>query len=217
MTINLQNLKNSNIAVGFFGISYLKEYNHWMSWKTNPDWRKSNYKTTLYEILAERNNKIDHYFSTYHHELEQELIDFYRPKNYLFNEFENGKRGISRHKRFTETIGLFENNYDYYIMTRFDIYFKYEQLLNCNISNSSINVTSKHGCGNDMNLLCDSFYFFNNSMLDIFKCFLENIEVGEEEGFAYHILHRKPNAPDFSYMIEGSYYSHNCPVWTIIR
>ena len=202
MSLQLSQIKNKNIAVGFFGISYMKSYKHWMGWETNPDWRKTNYKETLYNILLNSNNNIDHYLSTYHNDLENELLSYFNPINCKLNDF---------------ILNIFQNHYDYYIMTRFDLSFDYDVLSMCNIKNSAINVTSKHGYGTDTELLCDYFYIFDNSMLKPFTVFIENLPPDNGDLCYYHKLHRYENSPTFAYMIEGSYYSHNCPLWKITR
>lgn len=215
--INLLDIKNQNIAIGLFGISYQNDYNHWMGWKTNPDWRKTNYKNTLYKVLIENDNKIDHFLSTYHNSAENELLSDFKPKAYKLNDFAAGSWVYYRHCRFKETLYLFDSTYEYYIMTRFDMSFIMDGLSRCKIENESINVTSKHGYGEDTELSCDYFYIFDKSMLDTFRIFIDNLPPDNGDFCYYHKLHRYANCPKFSYMIDGSYYSHNCPVWTLIR
>jgi hypothetical protein len=217
MISSLINIKNQNIAVGLFGISYKKDYNHWMGWKTNPDWRKTNYRNTLHKILKDNNNNVDHFLSTYHHEDEEELLSDFKPKSYILNNFDSGSSVYNRHCRFKETLNLFDANYDYYIMTRFDLSFIIEELSRCQVESESINVTSKHSLGEDTEVLCDSFYIFDNSMLESFRIFINNLPPDNQDIGYYHKLHRYPNSPKFSYMIDGSYYSHNCPVWKFVR
>lgn len=217
MISNLVDIKNQNIAVGLFGISYKKDHNHWMGWKTNPDWRKSNYKNTLHKILKDNNNNVDHFLSTYHHEIEEELLHDFNPKAHILNNFASGSWIYNRHCRFKEILNLFDTNYDYYIMTRFDISFIIEELSRCQVDSESINVTSKHGMGDDRELLCDCFYIFNRSMLESFRIFINNLPEDNGDIAYYHKLHRYLNSPNFSYMINGSYYSHNCPVWRLVR
>jgi|694.fasta_scaffold00807_6 hypothetical protein len=217
MSTTLRNFKNKNIATGFFGISYKNDYNHWMGWKTNPDWRKTNYKNSLYKLLIDNQNNVDHFFSTYHHSLENELLLDLNPKNFKFNDFMDGSWVYYRHCRFKELLSLFNDNYDYYIITRFDLSFNTEELLNCKIEDKKINVTSKHGYGSDTELSCDYFYMFDNSMLEQFRYFINNLPPDNGDFCYYHKLHRYENCPPFSYMIDGSYYSHNCPIWSIVR
>ena len=211
-----QNIINTNIAIGLFGISYMENYNHWMNWKTNPDWRKTNYKTTLYKTLSDQSNNIDHYFSTYYNPLENDLIAFFNPIKYQLNDFIDKEWAASRHERFKEVLNFFPDTYEYYIMTRFDLSFDPNVLLNSNIDTSSINVTSRHWYGEE-EVLCDYFYIFHISMLNTFKNFINNIPPADKDLCYYHRLHKHNNAPKFSYMIDGIYYSHNCPLWNIIR
>lgn len=217
MIINLCEIKNKNIAVGLFGISYKNDYDHWMGWKTNPDWRKTNYKDTLYKTLIENNNQVDHFLSTYHHEAEDALLSDFKPKAYKFNDFTAGSWVYYRHCRFKEALNLFDPTYDYYIMTRFDMSFIMDGLSRCKVEDKSINVTSKHGYGGDTELSCDYFYMFDRSMLDTFRIFIDNLPPDNGDFCYYHKLHRYNNCPKFSYMIDGSYYSHNCPVWILVR
>lgn len=217
MIKNLSDIQNKNIAIGFFGISYKNNYNHWMGWKTNPDWRNTNYKSSLYKLLVKNNNNIKHFLSTYQHDLENELLSDFNPQAYKLNNFQEGSWVYYRHCRFKEVLNLFPDYFDYYIMTRFDLSFNYDNLFNCKISDSSINVTSKHGVGEDIDLQCDYFYMFDQTMLEIFKSFINTLPPDNGDICYYHKLHRLKNAPRFSYMIDGSYYSHNCPIWRIVR
>lgn len=214
--------KNKKVAVGLFGISRRKQYKHWMGWNTDIDWRKSNYKETILKTLLESNNTVDHYFSTYHSDTEEELLDSLKPIAYKFNDFScntiDNSWVIDRHRRFQETIGLFPSDYDYYIMTRFDLWFNPETLPILNFDNSGINVTSKHGCGEDTELSCDYFYIFDNKMLEPFKKFINNLPPPANEDICYyHKLARYENSPKFCYLLDGYYYSHNCPLWRILR
>jgi len=217
MIRTLSQIQNKNIAVGLFGISYQNNYHHWMGWKTNPDWRKTNYKDSLNRLLIENNNNIEHFLSTYHHELENELLLDFNPTKYKFNNFEKGSWVYYRHLRFQEVLNLFSDIFDYYIVTRFDLSFNYDILYNCKISDYTINVTSKHGVGEDTELQCDYFYMFDRTMLQVFRDFIINLPQDNGDICYYHKLHRYDNTPTFSYMIDGSYYSHNCPVWHIVR
>jgi len=221
--MNIKDIVGKKIAVGFFGISYRENYNHWMGWSTNIDWNKTNYKDSLLRLLKESDNEVHHFFSTYHSEKENELLSELKPRDYKFTDFVCNKNNkgwiIDRHNRFKETINLFTEDYDYYIMTRFDLSFNYEKLLECEIKDSGVNVTSKHGIGEDTELICDYFYVFNGCVLKDFQHFINNLPKLEDTtdiGY-YHKLHRYENSPKFNYMIDGSYYSHNCPVWKIMR
>ena len=218
--MKLCEIKDKRIAIGMYGISYLPEYNHWMNWKCKIDWRNGNYKDTMHDILS-KSNKVDHYLSTYHSDLENELLSDFSPVGYKFTDYTCSKDNktwvLDKHNRIKEILGLFNDSYDYYIITRFDLDFSYDQLVKCNISNSSINVTSKHGCGKDKELICDSLYIFDNSMFNSFKSLIHDTTPKGNDHWYYHNLHRQKKCPKISYMIEGSYYSHNSPVWKIKR
>lgn len=218
-----QEISHKKIAIGLYGISYRSNYNHWMGWKTNVDYRSTNYQDSLLKVLRENNNTIDHYFSTYNSELNSNILQTFSPKKYLFNNFQDNTKDkswvIHRHNRFKETINLFEPGYDYYIVTRFDLSFNENILKDCKVQQDTINVTSKHGIGNDHDLICDYFYIFSCSMLERFRDFINNLQPPEDImdiGY-YHKLHRYPNSPPFSFLMDGVYFSHNCPLWRIIR
>lgn len=219
--MKLEDIRNKRIAVGFFGISHKQSYKHWMGWITNIDWRTTNYRESLLRVLLDRNNEVDHYFSTYYNDTSDELINTLKPYACKFSVFNDNKekdtRVFDRHSRFKETLNLFKDDYDYYIMTRFDLSFNHDNLLGCNIQNSSINITSKHGSGSNKELICDFFYAFDNSMLKTFRKFIDGLPPDNGDIGYYHKLHTYKNGPAFSFMIDGIYYSHNCPVWSIIR
>lgn len=220
--MKLCDIKNKRIAVGLFGISYRQSYNHWMSWTTNIDWRRSNYSQTVLRTLKESPNEVDHFMSTYHSDKESEILEHFNPKGYKLNEFECDLKEKSwvkkRHERFLETMELFPEVYDYYLMTRFDMHFSEECLLRCDMKEDSVNVTSKHGVGKDMELICDCFYIFGKDQLEPFRSFLRRLPPPDNLDICYyHKLHRYENAPKFSFLLEGAYYSHNCPLWRVLR
>lgn len=219
--MRLDEIKNKRVAVGLFGISYKQSYKHWMGWITNVDWRTTNYRTSLLKLLTDSGNTVDHYFSTYHNQMADELIDELKPKACKFSVFDDNQekdtRVFDRHSRFKETLNLFKDDYDYYVMTRFDLSFDYNELTGCKVANSSINITSKHGSGSNNELICDFFYIFDNSMLGTFREFIGRLPPDNGDIGYYHKLHTYENGPKFSFMIDGMYYSHNCPVWSIIR
>lgn len=216
-------IKDKNIAVGMYGISYLPDYKHWMKqWKPSVDWRNSNYNDTLLKILTENKNTIHHYFSTYHSEIEKELLADFHPVNYKFTDYtcnrENGSWALDRHSRLKETLNMFtEGCHDYYILTRFDLYFSCDHLSRCEVKESRLNVTSKHTHGNDTECICDNLYIFDKSVLSPFRSFVETLRPKKGDFSYYHKMHRLDNCPEISCMIDGSYYSHNCPVWKIKR
>jgi hypothetical protein len=186
-----------------------------MGWKTHINWSNSNYRDTILKTLYSNGNSVDHYMSTYGHEREEELIRDFNPKKYIIKKFDNSCKSRLRHERFKEVLDLFDENYDYYIMTRFDLEFSMECLRRCEIKQGSINVTSKHGLGEDRELVCDNFYLFERESLLGFRKFIG--ELPKIDDFYSLRLHRYENSPEFSFLIEGSYYSHNCPLWRIVR
>ena len=211
-------VKDKKIAVGLFGMSYKENYNHWMGWKTNIDWKVSNYKETVFRLLAESNNKIDHFFSTYDSERNDELLSDFNPIKYKFtplgaNNPTSKKPAVPRNRRFRETIDLIPSHYDYYLITRFDLGFSEEYLLQAEIDDNSINVSSIWCAGNECNDVCDNFYIISNNYFTTFKDFVHSIP----EATCYHTIHRMDNSPKFSFMIEGEYYSHTCPMYQSLR
>lgn len=218
----LSEITQKKIALGMFGISYKENYNHWMGWITNIDWRKTNRKDSLVKLLEDNGNTIDNYFCSYHSELTKELLEDLKPKKYILENFQDPKENTgwieNRHSMVKNTLNLFDSGYDYYILTRFDASFNYDALKICKIE-EGINVTSKHGLGDDKELITDYFYIIHSSAIETFRNFINNLNPPKNTlDIAYsHKLHRYENAPRFFFMLDGSYYSHNCPLIQIVR
>lgn len=210
-------LKNRSVAVGLFGVSYKESYDHWMGWKTRVDWRRSNYKDTVLSLLLSGGNKVCHYLATYTHELVDELVCDFSPKKKMFGEFGDCENFIGRHRRFGEVLDLFDEDHDYYIITRFDLCFSMDALSECEIKEGAINVTSKHSAGEDRDMICDNFYVFDRASLEGFKNFIKGLKESELSNLYSLVLDRYENSPEFSFLLDGSYYSHNCPLWGIVR
>lgn len=211
-------IKNKKIAAGLFGIHYKEGYNHWMGWVTNIDWKTSNYKDTVLKLLNESGNRVDHYFSTYESPKSGDLLLDFTPIKYKFTPFGSNKPtnktpSVFRHNRFKETLNLIPEGYDYYLITRFDLKFSPEHLLQAEVNDDAVNVSSRWCSGDKCDDVCDNFYIISNRYFNIFKDFINNIP----EHTCYHTINRMDNKPEISFMIEGEYYSHTCPMYQTLR
>tara|TARA_Y100000004_G_C8950856_1_gene428474 strand:+ start:2403 stop:3071 length:669 start_codon:yes stop_codon:yes gene_type:complete len=219
----LSDIKNKKIAVGLFGISYRQNYQHWMGWNTNIDWRKANTHSALIPFFAEK-NEVDTYITTYHSDLDLDLLRDFSPKSYIFNDFQCNKAEKTwvrdKHLRFKETLWLLNRSkiaYDYYVITRFDFDFRMNYFRNGKFDHEAINVTAQWCVGEDCSFVDDCFFIFHKSMLPSFTRLIESLPPDNGDIAYYHKLHKYPNSPKFSFLIDGSYWSHTCPALQVVR
>ena len=223
--MRLSAINNKKIALGLFGISYQKNYKHWMGWETNIDWRKANVNTAFIPFIKKKNN-LDVFISTYHSPLEKKLISDFKPKAISFKDFvcnkENEQWVKNRHLMFKQTLDLMEaflsiEKYDYFIITRFDIRFNMDYIADGEIDKKSVNVTSKWCIGDDCGFVDDCFYMFNGKIFKTFKKLIFSLPDDKQDIAYYHKLHQYPLSPNFSFLIQNAYHSHTCPAYHIVR
>ncbi len=204
------------VAVGLFGIHYLNELNHWMNWKIKVDY------TEGYEI----NKKIlydtvyaDFYSSTYFSEKTNQLLNDYKFKSIKLQHIDNkvetilGNNWKKRNKRFKETIELiFDSNieYDYVILTRYDIEF-FTNPFKLNFDSDKINVTCKLYSGILPYMIDDNFYLLSYSKLNYF--YNEVCKINETV-WAHEYSEYINN---FNFLIDGMYDVHTIPMYKFLR
>jgi hypothetical protein len=204
------------VAAGLFGIHYITGLQHWMYWNLLVDYKKcyENNKEFLYNDID-----VDFYSSTYFSEKTIELLNDYKFTNIklqnINNKIENeiGNNWIKRNKRFKETIKLILDSnieYDYVILTRYDVWFK-QNPLKLNVDYSKINVICKAKCGPVNTIIDDNFYFMPYGKLEQFY---DKINLIDERIWAHEY---DKYIDDINYLIDGNYYSHEIPVYTLLR
>jgi len=140
-----------NIAICLRGIHY--EYSN----IRNVNYKKSllNYKKFIFDNLKENGNNIYTFITTYHTELENELINDFKPNNIILNNYNiNDSAYIIYLTQYIELIDMVINDeiklgikYDSIIIFRFDcMFFKY--ISEMNIDYNKFNICMKHSSGN---------------------------------------------------------------------
>jgi hypothetical protein len=166
--MRLGDSKSAKIAICLFGISYMKNYDHWNLQRVNVDYKKSiqNYKQKLLDSLC----SYDIYISTYKHEKISELEADLLPTASTYIS-ENIKRGLDpdAHRQRNEAILNFvnllrEKRYDYYIFTRFDLNFNID-VSQLDIANDKVNVLAVL---EKPHLICDNLYIVSHTQLHFF-------------------------------------------------
>jgi hypothetical protein len=121
------------IAVGLFGIHYLKNLNHWMNNQTNPNYLNTyeNNRKFLYDDLVKDGSTIDFYSATYYSDKLLELIKDYDFRSLSIQHMDNDstrdlhKSFSRRNKIFKKTVRTILDgdikDYDLVIITRYDI------------------------------------------------------------------------------------------------
>jgi hypothetical protein len=215
-SILLNKFIGKKIAVGLFGIHHTETLNHWMGWKVQVNYKDcyKNNREFLYDGI-ETHFYSSTYFSSH---LEQLILD-YNFKSLkletINNKFEKDiKKGfVKRNKRFKETIKLIlddNSEYDYVILTRYDIWLK-QNLFELDIDYSKVNVICGAKWGDDDTIIDDNFYFLPYSKL---QEFYNSIDLIDEEICAHEY---NKYISDIHRMIDDNFYSHDIPAYTLHR
>lgn len=199
-------------AIGFFGIHYTENLNHWMGWNSHIDYSKSieNNKT----FVLDNFNIVDYYSSTYFSSKIDQLIKDFPFKSLKLNTLinERGVNLISKNKRFKETIELIlETNIEYEIVVlmRYDMIFL-QNIKDLSINNEKVNVLCKNKCGNIHDLADDSFYIISYNKLSEFYETINKLDINRSS-------HEYNRHVDMHYMIDKAFYTHEYPIYTVNR
>lgn len=170
------------IALLFFGFSYT-DNNSDIDHYYNIDFRDSvnNYNKYILNHYKQLNYEIDIFFSTYDHKYRNLLIDTYKPKDHHFEDKYIINSRISRNTHFLKAMDLCYNyslnndiDYDYVIITRFDLLFQisFDKVL---IDYNKMNIVS---ILEKRSLICDNLYIFPFDKINEFIITIrENINV----------------------------------------
>ena len=165
------------VAFLFFGISNIV-FQHWLQGRKCVDYRKSlgNYKEILYKYFEEEKGAtIDVYLSTYKHPKNEQLLKELKPKGYRFIDYiEHHKTGRNTQvKNVLECCMESDVEYDYVLMTRFDLLFQMpfkDEMFNFD----TINVVSQL---EHAHRICDNFYFFPGRILPLFYKAIASLKI----------------------------------------
>lgn len=211
---------NARIALILFGIHYAENYKHWMQWTTNIDFRKSveNYKKYLFDYFEKQQCYVDVFCSTYISNIIPELVKIYCPKKIITCDFINSGKNHSKFRKERLVNGLKiaietnNNDYNWYLLTRFDLYFL-KQLEELNILNNQLNISYRSKLGADCGFDDDNFYLIPQNIA--YKCL--EIFANHPSDIWMHELHKYAKDLKINYMIDGCYWSHESPLYKIIR
>ena len=210
------------IAVGLFGIHYLEGINHWcFGEKANTvDYRKTykNCKDNIYNCFGS-SASIDYFSATYRSIISQELLNDYNFCKIQFDEIDNStlegdEKFIRRNRIFKKTIEMMINpeyHYDFALITRYDM----NMLVNINslqFDFDKINIFYKVKWDSFTDeLIDDNFYYMRYDKL---RDFYNNISLIPENISSHLWCNYLTN---LHMLIDGSYYSHESPIYYINR
>ena len=200
------------IAVGLFGIHHIDNLNHWIGWNNGVDYRLT-YHNQFNYIYSKHDVK--YYSATYYSDIKAELMDDYKFTSVTFSEIDNTESNplVKRNKIFKSTIKLMledKTNWDLAILTRYDLEFK-QYFYNLDIEFDKINFLCGAKWGDDNDLVDDNLYCIPKPLL---KSFYDTIETIPDT-ISSHQYHKW--FENYHFMIEGSWYSHENPMYNIVR
>jgi len=210
------------IAVGLFGIHYLEDLNHWAFGEKSHtvDYRKTykNCKNNIYNSLG-TNASIDYFSATYQSAISQELLRDYNFRKIRFNKVNNSppirdEKFLRRNRIFKKTIELMIDpayDYDFALITRYDMRMKVD--INSLVFDfDKINVFYKAKWnGYSEELIDDNFYYMRYDKL---RDFYNNVLLIPENISSHLWCNYLTN---LHMAIDGSYYSHESPIYHINR
>lgn len=224
--VNIDSSKKK-IALCLFGISYEEKYIHWHHMDVYKiDWRKSidNYREVIINYFEKLGYEVDIYISTYNHAYIPELLSDYNCINFniepriIYCPEQKQRTKFTKSGRNTNFVRVLELlnsnlniiNYDFAIITRFDLIFKmkFNQL---NIDYNGFNVSMK--CQKDPTI-DDNFYVVGmNHFKKFYNICLENHDV------CFHTLKHvfEKAFGRINFMVQGNYWVSSSPIFQIYR
>lgn len=164
-----------NIAVLLSGISLNNEKDY--------KYCTENIKENLINTFTDA-EKVDTFLITYDSEELEKVIDFYNPKNHSVINYE----GSSQVSTYIQGLNLIpDNEYDFIITTRFDIYFT-NPVSTWNINFDKFNFVFKELSWDfeAYNFVCDPIFLFNGKFLNVFiKSLTELQECKSKHQYAF--------------------------------
>ena len=145
-------------------------------------------------------NDYDTFISTYHSKKEEKLLDLYKPRKYIFSDFNpnenNFKAQLVHHFNCVQMILQNEETekirYDMILITRFDYIF-FKQFYEMSLDFSKFNIAMKHSSGN-----CDdNFWLIPRNLLDNFASAIVHLY---QTGGITHAINHLFNPTDIHYM-----------------
>lgn len=205
-----------NTAFGMFGMSYTSNYKHWHANMGNVqiDFRKS---IAGYHKDLLNGRKYDCFLSTYDHELRNELLDAWKPKQFVLAQKVLSNRFYSRNMHVSNICRLILDSqrirgkpYDTVILTRFDLEF-IQRPFELAVNLKRLNLSAK--CERDP-LIDDNIYIMPGSMLPAFYNIIEE----NWNKSAHHIRDKfEASLGPINFLVYGFYLVSKNPVYKIIR
>jgi hypothetical protein len=215
------------IALCLFGISYEEKYIHWHHMDVYKiDWRKSvdNYREVIINYFERLGYEVDIYISTYNHAYLPELLSDYNCINFnvepriIYCPEQKQRTKFTKSGRNTNFVRVLELlnsnlniiNYEFAIITRFDLIFKmkFSQL---NIDYNGFNVSMK--CQKDP-MIDDNLYVVGmKHFKKFYNICLENHDI------CFHTLkHTFDKAfGKINFMVQGNFWVSSSPIYQIYR
>ena len=133
-----------------------------------------------------KNNDVSVYLTTYPHVYINELLDMYKPKNYVLKDF--GQSFMQQ--TYAESVRqLQDEDVDFIISTRFDILFS-QDMSKLLYDYNKMNVLFKEKGYNHINYTCDNFFAFPKSMIGPFSNSIIELFVSGERNGMHGTVHQ---------------------------
>ena len=168
------------IALCLYGIYYCDRYQHWaldkIQYKIDYRLSLNNYQTQIIQPYLDGGHELDTFVSTYavNPQKDQELLETYKPKKFVFEQFDNKQNHLFAKNSHVITLCNFIENtpYDVMFIIRFDLHLN-QPVTNYNIDYNKVNVS----CVLEKdNLIDDAIYVTPTKVLPQFKqVFLNNL------------------------------------------
>jgi len=219
-------------AVCLFGMSKMESYDHWS--KTcilTIDYRYSvnNYKANLLNYLTSEGYIIDIFVSTYHSDIEHELLKDYNPKRHTFTKFDsNLSNHFGRNWHVINVLNLAKSYatdnkfvYDICVLTRFDMMFK-KNLREYRILHDKLNISFvlEHlelANPEDNPRIDDNLYIIPAKYMHAYISFLSSLDLNITHHIMFNKLARVINKKDINFMVDGFIFMTNNPIYYLVR
>lgn len=197
------------LAIGLFGIHYINEFHHWLKGLSVVNYKDSvENNITFFKNYLSKDTDLTFFGSTYFSDKLIELIDDYKFKSLKLTNVYNSDdvdwviNRRERNRRFKEVINLIlndDNEYDFVLLTRFDIFLK-DKIYEFKLDLEKVNILyDADDWENGISFIDDNFYLLPYKNLRNFYnqiCFID-------EKISSHHFHHHIGIDNFNVLTHG--------------
>lgn len=205
------------IALILKGVHFMNNYKHHSGLLAHIDWSltKENIKKYFIDDALKQGHTVDVYISTYEGHCVPDIIEYYKPKECMLFSFGNVNQ-VYLTKEILKHKSLQEGEYDFHIVTRFDLFIK-QNIYDLFQLDTLENRLCVPWIETNEGLIGDCIMVVPKGLLGTFIHILD--QYYQEQHLSFHYLSK--HIKDIKYMIDGIHDSNSDkqvnPIYHITR